>query len=260
MAQETVRVGLVQELALVQRMAPTSLPLYLQRLPAETAAAEAAAAEKAAAEAAAAAEKAAADKAAAEQVAAERAAAEQAAAEKAAAERAAPKEWWQPLDWMVLVKPPTAAPAGDDGKTETEKSEATEAAARPPAPHREYNLGGYVAPPPAHSKADLEANLDSAAIEVPVRSENGVSARYKARLPPSTSPRMHVITTPEPWLGGSVSTERLERMVSRRGGRRALLSRRAGEEAQPDTKALAEPSHRSAVTSALGWSPSSWLR
>jgi hypothetical protein len=246
MAQETVRVGLVQELALVQRMAPTSLPLYLQRLPAETAAAEAAAAEKAAAEAAAAAEKAAADKAAAEQAAAERAAAEQAAAEKAAAERAAPKEWWQPLDWMVLVKPPTAAPAGDDGKTETEKAEATEAAARPPAPHREYNLGGYVAPPPAHSKADLEANLDS--------------ARYKARLPPSTSPRMHVITTPEPWLGGSVSTERLERMVSRRGGRRALLSRRAGEEAQPDTKALAEPSHRSAVTSALGWSPSSWLR
>ena len=249
MAQETVR---VQELALVQRMAPTSLPLYLQRLPAETAAAEAAAAEKAAGEAAAAAEKAAAENAAAEQEAAERAAAEQAAAEQASAERAVSNEWWKPLDWIVLVSPPTAKPAGDDGKAEAEKAEAAEAVPRPPAPHREYNLGGYIAPPPTHSKVDFEANLDSArAAEV---------VRYKARVPPSTSPRMHVITTPEPWLGGSVSTERLERMVSRRGGRRGLLSRRAGEEAQPDTKALAEPSHRSAVTSAIGWSPSSWLR
>ena len=242
----------MQELALVQRMAPTSLPLYLQRLPAETAAAEAAAAEKAAGEAAAAAEKAAAENAAAEQEAAEKASAEQAAAEQASAERAVSNEWWKPLDWIVLVSPPTAKPAGDDGKAEPEKAEAAEAVPRPPAPHREYNLGGYIAPPPTHSKVDFEANLDSArAAEV---------VRYKARVPPSTSPRMHVITTPEPWLGGSVSTERLERMVSRRGGRRGLLSRRAGEEAQPDTKALAEPSHRSAVTSALGWSPSSWLR
>ena len=219
---------------------------WLDKAAAQRTAADKVAADKAAAE------KAAAEKAAAAKVAAEKASAEQAAAEQASAERAVSNEWWKPLDWMVLVSPPTAKPAGDDGKAEAEKAEAAEAVPRPPAPHREYNLGGYIAPPPTHSKVDFEANLDSArAAEV---------VRYKARVPPSTSPRMHVITTPEPWLGGSVSTERLERMVSRRGGRRGLLSRRAGEEAQPDTKALAEPSHRSAVTSAIGWSPSSWLR
>ena len=189
-------------------------------------AAERAVAEKAVAE------KAAAEKAAAERAAAEKAAAEKAAAEKAATEKAPPREWWQPPDWMSV----TAKPSGDAGKAEAEKAEAAEAeaaaaAARSPnplangTPGRAYNLGGY-APPPSRTKAELKEIIES--------------ERQKSR--PPLSARLRMPLSPEPWLGGSVSTERHDRLLASR--RRPETSKRGLSAATE-----AEPSY----WSAMGW-------
>jgi hypothetical protein len=172
----------------------------------------------------AAAKKAAAKKAADEKLAAEKAAAEKAAAKKAATEQVPPREWWQPPDWMSV----TAKPSGDAGKAEAEKAEAAEAeaaaaAARAPnplangTPGRAYNLGGY-APPPSRTKAELKEIIES--------------ERQKSR--PPLSARLRMPLSPEPWLGGSVSTERHDRLLASR--RRPETSKRglsAATEAEP---------------------------
>jgi hypothetical protein len=178
----------------------------------------------------AAAKKAAAKKAAAEKLAAEKLAAEKAAAEKAATEQAPPREWWQPPDWLGV----TAKPSGDIAKAEAEKAEAAEAAAaaaRSPSPlangtpGRAYNLGGY-APPPSRTKAELKEMIES--------------ERQKAH--PPLSARLRMPLSPDPWLGGSVSTERHDRLLARR---RRLETSKRGLSAVTE----AEPSY----WSAMGW-------
>jgi hypothetical protein len=225
-----------------EKTAATWLPRYIAIEVAdkghEESATKKAAAKKAAAQ------KAAAKKAAALKAAAEKDAAEKAATEKAATEQAPPREWWQPPDWLGV----TAKPSGDAAKAEAEKAEAAEAAAaaaRSPSPlangtpGRAYNLGGYKAPPPSRTKAELEANLES--------------ERQKGRPRPSTTLRLPL--SPDPWLGGgSVSPERSEQARSRRlQSKSTWLASRSdrAESSRPTTgtKALGEPSY----WSALGW-------
>ena len=213
-----------------EKTAATWLPRYIAIEVAdkghEEAATKKAAAKKAAAQ------KAAAKKAADEKLAAEKAAAEKAAAKKAATEQVPPREWWQPPDWMSV----TAKPSGDAGKAEAEKAEAAEAeaaaaAARSPnplangTPGRAYNLGGY-APPPSRTKAELKEIIES--------------ERQKSR--PPLSARLRMPLSPEPWLGGSVSTERHDRLLASR--RRPETSKRGLSAATE-----AEPSY----WSAMGW-------
>jgi hypothetical protein len=217
-----------------EKTAATWLPRYIAIEVAdkghEEAATKKAAAKKAAAQKAAA-QKAAAQKAAALKAAAEKDAAEKAATEKAAAEKAPPREWWQPPDWMGV----TAKPSGDAAKAEAEKAEAAEAAAaaaaRSPSPlangtpGRAYNLGGY-APPPSRTKAELKEIIES--------------ERQKAH--PPLSARLRMPLSPEPWLGGSVSTERHDRLLA---SRRRLETSKRGLSAVTE----AEPSY----WSAMGW-------
>jgi hypothetical protein len=211
-----------------EKTAATWLPRYIAIEVAdkghEEMATKKAAAQKAAAK------KAAAKKAAAIKAAAEKDAAEKAAAEKAATEQAPPREWWQPPDWMGV----TAKPSGDIAKAEAEKAEAAEAAAaaaRSPSPlangtpGRAYNLGGY-APPPSRTKAELKEMIES--------------ERQKAH--PPLSARLRMPLSPDPWLGGSVSTERHDRLLARR---RRLETSKRGLSAVTE----AEPSY----WSAMGW-------
>ena len=213
-----------------EKAAASWLPRYIAIEVADKGHTEATAKKSAAKKAAA--QKAAAQKAAAERAAAEKAAAEKAAAEKAATEKAPPREWWQPPDWMSV----TAKPSGDAGKAEAEKAEAAEAeaaaaAARSPnplangTPGRAYNLGGY-APPPSRTKAELKEIIES--------------ERQKSR--PPLSARLRMPLSPEPWLGGSVSTERHDRLLASR--RRPETSKRGLSAATE-----AEPSY----WSAMGW-------
>jgi len=151
-----------------------------ERAAAERAAAEKAAAEKAAAEEAAAKKKAAAGEAAAGQappkewwqpldwIVFEKTAADKAAEEEAAAGQAAPKEWWQPLDWMVFERAAAENAAA-------EKAADGEAVAVQAAPKEWWQPLDWMSPPAAQlavddAKAEAEkadaAEADAAAARV----------------------------------------------------------------------------------------------
>ena len=135
-------------------------------------------AEKAAAERAAA-ERAAAEKAAAEKAAAEEAAAKKkAAAGEAAAGQAPPKEWWQPLEWIVFEKTAADKAAEEEAAAENaaaEKAADGEAVAVQAAPKEWWQPLDWMSPPAAQlavddGKAEAEkadaAEADAAAARV----------------------------------------------------------------------------------------------
>jgi hypothetical protein len=151
-----------------------------ERAAAERAVAERAAAEKAAAEEAAKKKKAAAGEAAAGQappkewwqpldwIVFEKTAADKAAEEEAAAVQAAPKEWWQPLDWMVFERAAAENAAA-------EKAADGEAVAVQAAPKEWWQPLDWMSPPAAQlavddGKAEAEkadaAEADAAAARV----------------------------------------------------------------------------------------------